>query len=124
MHHRLDAVFPSRGIKRIAYVNADQRTESLSLTSSSLCFHSDESLTGSPADCSYLTCDLEVLAESIPLEACPLCLIDILVYRMKLYLEASLPFCEGPNSASSSPRRSFPHEDMCHRLLEGFSAIP
>ena len=34
-HHRLDADVPPRGIERIAYVNADQRAESLTLTSSS-----------------------------------------------------------------------------------------
>ena len=33
-HHRLDADISPRGIERIAYVNADQRAESLTLTSS------------------------------------------------------------------------------------------
>ena len=37
-HHRLDADVPPCGIERIAYVNADQRVESLTLTSSSSCF--------------------------------------------------------------------------------------
>ena len=40
-HHRLDADVPSRGIKRIAYVNADQRAESFTLTTSSSCFSGD-----------------------------------------------------------------------------------
>ena len=34
LHHRLDADILPRGIERIAYVNADQRAESLTLTSS------------------------------------------------------------------------------------------
>ena len=37
-HYRLDADVPPCGIERIAYVNADQRAESLTLTSSSFCF--------------------------------------------------------------------------------------
>ena len=37
LHHRLDADIPSRGIKRIAYVNAYIRAESLTLTSSLSC---------------------------------------------------------------------------------------
>ena len=40
-HHRLDAAVPPRGIKRIAYVNADQRAESLTLTISSSCLSGD-----------------------------------------------------------------------------------
>ena len=40
-HHRLDADVPPCGIKRIAYINADQRAEFLALTSSSSCFSGD-----------------------------------------------------------------------------------
>ena len=40
-HHRLDAVLSSRGIERIAYVNANQRTESLTFTSSPSRFSGD-----------------------------------------------------------------------------------
>ena len=41
LHHRLDADIPSRGIERIAYVNSDQREESLTLTSSFSCICGD-----------------------------------------------------------------------------------
>ena len=41
LHHRRVADVPSRGIERISYVNADQRAESLTLTSSSSCFSGD-----------------------------------------------------------------------------------
>ena len=41
LRYRLDAVLPSRGIKRIAYVNANQSTESLKYTSSSSCLSGD-----------------------------------------------------------------------------------
>ena len=40
-HHRLDADVPSRGIKRIAYVNANQHTEYLTLTRSFSCICGD-----------------------------------------------------------------------------------
>ena len=40
-HHRLDADVSSRGIERIAYVNADKRAESLTPSSSSSCFSGD-----------------------------------------------------------------------------------
>ena len=36
-HHHLNADIPPRGIERIAYVNADQRAESLTLISSFSC---------------------------------------------------------------------------------------
>ena len=39
--HGLDAEVPSRGDERVAYVNADQRAESLKLISSSSCFNGD-----------------------------------------------------------------------------------
>ena len=40
-HHHLDAAVPPRSIKSIAYVNADQRAESLTLTSSFSCLSGD-----------------------------------------------------------------------------------
>ena len=40
-HHCLDADVPPRGIERIAYVNADQRAESLTLASSTSCLSGD-----------------------------------------------------------------------------------
>ena len=54
LYHRLDADLPSRGIKRIMYVNADQRAESRTLTSSSSCFcggvyHSLDGVNSGPA---------------------------------------------------------------------------
>ena len=47
-HHRLDADLPVRGIERIAYVNADQRAESLTPASFSsyVCGHVYHSLDG------------------------------------------------------------------------------
>ena len=39
--HHLDADVPSRGIERIACVNADQHAESLTLTSPYSCFSGD-----------------------------------------------------------------------------------
>ena len=40
-HDLLNADVPPRGIKRIAYANADQRAESLTITSSTSCFIGD-----------------------------------------------------------------------------------
>ena len=40
-HHHLNTVLLTRGIERIAYVNADQGAESLTLSSSSSCFSGD-----------------------------------------------------------------------------------
>ena len=37
-HHRINEVLPSRGVERIAYVNANRRTESLTFSNSSSCF--------------------------------------------------------------------------------------
>ena len=66
----------------------------------------------------------EVFAESVPLAAFPLCPIDILVYRIKLYLEALLPSSEGLSSPSVLKDFSSSKTGVkASRRISGYTAI-
>ena len=124
-HHRLDADVPSRGIERIAYVNADQCAESLTLASSSSYFSGDvhHCLNGVNCGPAFPKAEL-VFRETILVNHVPCSLCRIISSRsfpivsnmhIGLYDEASprglLPFLSRTNlcffqSAENLPSRS------------------